>query len=58
MKDKTMNNDEKIEFLIRKHERGLVVANLYQAILNCDEDAVECDVCLGLKYAIRRIEEM
>jgi hypothetical protein len=53
-----MNTDERIEFLTRKHERGLVVANLYQAILNCDEDAVECDVCLGLKYAIRRIEEM
>jgi hypothetical protein len=53
-----MNTDEKIEFLTRKHERGLVVANLYQALLNCDEDQPECDVCLGLRYAIRRIEEM
>jgi hypothetical protein len=53
-----MTPDEKIDFLTRKHERGLVVANLYQAILNCDEDAVECDVCLGLKYAIQRIEKM
>ncbi len=53
-----MTAKEKIELLTRKHERGLVVANLYQALLNCDEDQKYCDVCLGLRYAIRRIEEM
>jgi hypothetical protein len=53
-----MTAKEKIEFLTRKHERGLVISNLYSAIIECDEDADECDVCLGLKYAIQRIEKM
>ncbi len=53
-----MTAKEKIELLTRKHERGLVISNLYSAILACDEDADECDVCLGLKYAIQRIEKM
>lgn len=53
-----MTTDEKIEYLIRKLERGKVISNLYQMLQNCDEDASECDVCLGLRYAIGRIEEM
>lgn len=53
-----MTTDERIEFLTRKHERGLVISKLYEAILGCDEDNAECDVCLGIKYAIGRIERM
>jgi hypothetical protein len=53
-----MTTDEKIDFLTRKHERGLVISNLYSAILACDEDDEECDVCLGIGYAIQRIERM
>jgi hypothetical protein len=53
-----MTPDEKIDSLTRKHERGLVISNLYQALQNCDEDASECDVCLGLRYAILRIQKM
>jgi hypothetical protein len=53
-----MNNEKKIDLLTRKHERGLVISNLYQALQNCDEDASECDVCLGLRYAILRIQKM
>jgi hypothetical protein len=50
--------NDRIEYLIRKLERGKVISKLYQAILECDEDAQECDVCLGIKYAIGRIERM
>ena len=53
-----MTTDEKIEFLARKHERGLVISNLYSALLACDEEKEECDVCLGIGYAIQRIEKM
>lgn len=50
--------NDRIEYLVRKLERGKVISNLYSAILACDEDEEECDVCLGLKYAIERIEKM
>lgn len=53
-----MTTDEKIEYLIRKLERGKVISNLYQALQNCDEDARECDVCVGIRYSIKIVERM
>jgi hypothetical protein len=53
-----MNVLDKVEMLSRKSERLVIIVNLQNAIKNCDEDNGECDVCLGLRYAIRRIEEM
>jgi hypothetical protein len=53
-----MNILDKVEMLSRKSERGLIISNFYQAIAECDETETECDVCLGFKYAIRRIEAM
>lgn len=50
--------NDRIEYLIRKLERGKVISKLYEAIIGCDEDNEGCDVCLGIRYAIGRIERM
>lgn len=48
---------DKVEMLSRKSERYSIVAELRQMLLNCDEDSGECDVCLGIRYALARIEK-
>lgn len=48
----------RIELLNRNLERGRIVTVLLAKIRNCDENKdVDCDVCLGIRYAINAIEE-
>ena len=52
--------NERIEMLNREIERWAIVLDLQKSISTCNEDAKECDVCVGLGYAInivkRRLE--
>lgn len=52
--------NEKIEMLNREVERWAIVIDLQKSIATCNEDVKECDVCVGLQYAInivkRRLE--
>lgn len=47
---KTMN--KKIELLNRNLARHNIIIALMNQKLECDEDLKECDVCVGLDYAI------
>jgi hypothetical protein len=44
--------NEKIELLNRNIARHDVILALLKSKANCDEDAKECDVCVGLDIAI------
>jgi hypothetical protein len=44
--------NQKIELLNRNLARHDVIIALTTKKLNCDEDFRECDVCVGLDYAI------
>lgn len=53
--------NEKIEMLTRELERHNIIGELLKSIRTCNEDKDrECDVCVGLRYAInivkRRLE--
>ncbi len=53
--------NEKIEMLTRELERHNIIGELLTSIRTCNEDKdKECDVCVGLRYAInivtRRLE--
>jgi hypothetical protein len=53
--------NEKIEMLTRELERHNIIGELLTSIRTCNEDKDrECDVCVGLRYAInivkRRLE--
>lgn len=54
--------NERIELLTRNIERYKVIIDLRKSIETCNENKdVNCDVCVGLQYAIniveRRLEE-
>ena len=52
--------NEKIEMLTREVERWKIIGDLRESMRTCNEDIKECDVCVGLQYAInivtRRME--
>ena len=53
--------NERIELLTRNIERYKIILDLRKSIETCNEDQKECDVCVGLQFAIaiveRRIEK-
>ena len=53
--------NERIELLTRNIERYKIIIDLRKSMETCNEDQKECDVCVGLQYAIniieRRVEE-
>ena len=51
-----MNLNQKIELLNRNLARHDVIIALTTKKLNCDEDIRECDVCIGLDYAIAYVK--
>jgi hypothetical protein len=44
--------NQKIELLNRNLARHNIILALMTQKLECDEDLKECDVCVGLDYAI------
>jgi hypothetical protein len=55
--------NDRIELLGRNIERYKIIIELRESMRTCNEDAhKECDVCVGMQYAIniieRRIEEI
>jgi hypothetical protein len=44
--------NKKIELLNRNLARHNIIIALMNQKLECDEDLKECDVCVGLDYAI------
>jgi hypothetical protein len=48
--------NEKIQLLNRNLARHDVIIALTTKKLNCDEDIRECDVCVGLDYAIAYVK--
>lgn len=52
--------NERIEMLTREVERWKIIQDIQESIRTCNEDIRECDVCVGLQYAInivkRRLE--
>jgi hypothetical protein len=48
--------NDKIEMLIRETERWKIITDIQSKISNCDEDIRECDVCVGLQYAINAVK--
>ena len=48
--------NEKIEMLTREVERWSIICDLQKSISTCNEDAKDCDVCVGMKYAINIIK--
>ena len=54
-----MNNTDtfdQVASIARRGEAYAIIVDLYDLILNCNETERECDVCLGIKYAIGAIE--
>lgn len=49
-----MNN--KIELLTKDVARQEIIISLWDSIINCDEDSRECDVCEGMRMAIKIAE--
>jgi hypothetical protein len=47
---------EKIEILTKDVARHEIVIALWDSIMKCDEDSRECDVCEGLRMAIKIAE--
>jgi hypothetical protein len=47
--------NDKIELLTRNIERLQTILSIRESMAKCDEDG-ECDVCVGLQYAINIIE--
>jgi len=49
--------NDKIELLTRNIERLQTILSIRSSMAKCDEDKdKECDVCVGLQYAINIIE--
>ena len=49
--------NERIELLTRNIERYKIIIEIRKSMATCNEDATnECDVCVGLQYAINIIE--
>jgi hypothetical protein len=52
--------NERIEMLTREVERWAIICDLQKSISTCNETERECDVCVGMQYAIdiikRRLE--
>jgi hypothetical protein len=53
--------NDKIEMLTREVERWAIICDLQKSISTCNEDPDrDCDVCVGMRYAIdiikRRLE--
>jgi hypothetical protein len=48
--------NEKINLLNRNLARHNIIIALLNQKLECDEDLKECDVCVGLDYAIAYVK--
>ncbi len=48
--------NERIELLTREVERWGIVIDLQKSIDTCNETAHDCDVCVGLRYAINIVK--
>jgi hypothetical protein len=49
--------NEKIEMLTREVERWSIICDIQKSISTCNEDVgKDCDVCVGMKYAINIIK--
>jgi hypothetical protein len=48
--------NEQIEMLTKNIERYSVIIDLRNSMINCNEDAKDCDVCVGIQYAINIVE--
>ena len=48
--------NDRIELLTRNIERYKIIIELRESMRTCNEDIKECDVCVGLQYAINIIE--
>jgi hypothetical protein len=49
--------NDRIEMLTREVERWKIIIEIQNSIATCNEDAkTECDVCVGLQYAINIIK--
>lgn len=49
--------NDKIEMLTREVERWAIICELQNSVATCNEDpANDCDVCVGLGYAINIIK--
>jgi len=48
--------NERIEMLTREVERWKIIQEIQNSIHTCNEDVKECDVCVGLQYAINIIK--
>jgi hypothetical protein len=48
--------EDRIEMLTREVERWKIIIEIQNSIATCNEDARECDVCVGMKYAINIIK--
>jgi hypothetical protein len=48
---------DRIEMLNRELERWKIITEIQKSIATCNEDAkTECDVCVGMRYAINIIK--
>jgi hypothetical protein len=47
---------DQIEMLTKDVARHEIVIALWDSIIKCDEDSRECDVCEGLRMAIKIAE--
>jgi hypothetical protein len=48
--------EDRIEMLTREVERWKIIIEIQNSIATCNEDIRECDVCVGMKYAINIIK--
>ena len=44
---------DQIEILTKDVARQEIILALWDSIINCDEDSRECDVCEGMRMAIK-----
>lgn len=47
--------NDRLEMLTREVERWKIVIELRESMRKCNETERECDVCLGMQYAINII---
>lgn len=50
------NVSERLEMLNREIERLHIIVELRNSIKTCNETERDCDVCVGMQYAINIIE--
>jgi hypothetical protein len=48
--------NDRIEMLTRELERWGIICEIQNSIATCNETERECDVCVGMRYAINIIK--